>query len=188
MRWETKKITQWAHIIYNIIKRIRDKQSFKNKTHFHISPKIQLFFINKNHLVRRKGIIIPAPVATRSKITWRTVRTTLISFTTNARALLLSRPSRVTYCWCCCCWCSIFQILVWQLSSISCMSLKRSSLWYWTFSSMSVIVCLRFSTSFWWSSVRSFICSSKRSHLKRSSCSAWDKYVTSRWRVWKRQR
>ena len=135
------------------------------------------------HLVLRKGIMIPAPVATSKRTTWSTVSTTLISLTTNALALLLSKPSNVTYCWCCCCWCSIFHIFVWQLSSISCMSLKRSSLWYWTFSSISVIVCLRFSTSFWCSSVKSFICSSRRSDLKRSSCSECERYATSCWRA-----
>lgn len=131
--------------------------------------------------------MIPAPVATRSKTTCNTVNTTFINFTTNALALLLSKPSKVTYCWCCCCWCSILQILVWQLSNISCISRSLSSLWYCTFSSMSVIVCFKFSTSFWWSSVRSLICSSKRSHLKRSSWREWERYVTSCCNVYRKK-
>lgn len=76
-----------------------------------------------------------------------------------------------------------FLTLVWQHSSISWMSRRRSSLWYCTFSSISVMVCFRFSTSFWCSSVRSFTCSSRRSLRNRSSCSAWLKKVTSRWKA-----
>lgn len=60
------------------------------------------------YLVFRKGIIIPAAVATSSSTTCSTVSTTLISFTTSARAFELSMPSTVTYC--CCDMCSIFDI------------------------------------------------------------------------------
>lgn len=53
---------------------------------------------------------MPAAVATRRSMTWRTVRTTLMSFTMSARALELFNPSRVKYCWCWACWCSILEI------------------------------------------------------------------------------
>lgn len=39
--------------------------------------------------------------------------------------------------------------LVWQFSRTSFTSRSRSSLWYWTFSSISANACLRFSISFW---------------------------------------
>lgn len=127
------------------------------------------------HLVLRKGIIMPAAVATKSSTTCNIVNTTLMSFTTRARAFELSMPSTVTYC--CCDICSIFDIcvggkmsvffsptgvlvcvcvcvwlteltLVWQFSSTSLTSRSLSSLWYCTFSSMSAIACFRFSISF----------------------------------------
>lgn len=62
------------------------------------------------HLVLRKGIIMPAAVATKSRTTCNIVNTTLMSFTTRARAFELSMPSTVTYC--CCDICSIFDICV----------------------------------------------------------------------------
>lgn len=79
----------------------------------HTLPSLEWFATKKKantNLVRRNGIIIPAPVATRSKTTWRTVSTTFMSFTTKALALELSKPSSVTYCCCCRAWCSIFWI------------------------------------------------------------------------------
>lgn len=131
---------------------------------------------------------MPAPVATKSKTTCRTVSKIFMSFTTRALAFELSRPSNVTYCCCCKAWCSIFWIcnkkiifnhilfsitqwltLVWQCSNISWISLTLSSLWYCTFSSMSTKACFRFSTSFWCNSVKSFICSSNLSVRNRSS-------------------
>lgn len=123
------------------------------------------------YLVFKNGIIIPAAVATNNSTTCNTVKTTFINLTTSARALELSMPSTVTYC----CWdrCSILVIcwdnrkqnirinesrlmddryqkptLVWQFSRTSCTSRSRSSLWYWTFSSVSASACFRFSISF----------------------------------------
>lgn len=55
---------------------------------------------NKYYLVRRKGIMMPAPVATNNKTTWSTVSRTLMSLTTRALAFELSNPSSVTYCCC----------------------------------------------------------------------------------------
>lgn len=75
--------------------------------------KLQLFHVvlivsRLTYLVFKKGIIMPAAVATSNRTTCRTVSTTLISFTTSARAFELSIPSTVTYC----CWdmCSILEI------------------------------------------------------------------------------
>lgn len=61
----------------------------------------------ESHLVLRNGIRMPAAVAVSSSTTWRIVKTTLINFTTKARAFELSIPSTVN-----CCWdkCSIFWI------------------------------------------------------------------------------
>lgn len=59
------------------------------------------------YLVLRNGMRIPAAVAVSKSTTWRIVKTTLINFTTKARAFELSIPSTVN-----CCWdkCSIFWI------------------------------------------------------------------------------
>lgn len=61
----------------------------------------------KAHLVLRNGIRMPAAVAVSKSTTWSIVKTTLINFTTKARAFELSIPSTVN-----CCWdkCSIFWI------------------------------------------------------------------------------
>lgn len=59
------------------------------------------------YLVLRNGMRIPAAVAVSKSTTWSIVKTTLINFTTKARAFELSIPSTVN-----CCWdkCSIFWI------------------------------------------------------------------------------
>lgn len=77
------------------------------------------------YLVRRNGMMMPAPVATNNKITWSTVSKTLINFTTSALALELSKPSKVTYCCCCRAWCSIFWICNWTNEYYNLLCIQR---------------------------------------------------------------